>query len=550
MTGYAPRYVDLNPPSVPGNPLARDGDYRTRLSIAAKGNDLFVSFVNFTKGFLIMQESHNKGLTWAKDTLFNLSTNSQLRSTVFGDTVFVFSYNNEKDYLIQSSRHVAGGTWQHRPATIQENRGASLSSEVTRNGNTDHIRIAYNETFRDQLFFSEGTFGGTWSTETVGSPGRQARNISLASSASGAPCLAYSVANPNQLRFAYRNAGNWIVSTVDNTAIPRDIVMKIRNDSVHICYFDLAIGGLRYASGTVGGNSWIRQVIDSSAFITGKFPDLAIGADGALHVAYSNVTGNQLMYAQRPVSGVWAISDATVALAYSPAQKSLRLTSDGLPRIAFRDAADNDIIYAEKDQNDLWTVTQVISDVTSLMAIPLRLVLDGADRPWIAYNYSSVLDELRLIRRDNLSSWHSVSVTNNGAEIANSFDFHLTDRDFYLIGKQNAFQNNGIGMLYASNGVATDLAPRITEELLALNLFPNPVSAQLNLEFTLPAPTQTIIELYDLMGNRAGMPLPMKVLEAGTHHIEFATGALASGLYLCHITAGEQVFTRKLVISH
>lgn len=546
--GYSPRYVDLTPPQAP--PInVRDGDYRPMISLASKDSNLFVSYLNFTKNQLIMQESHDRGFSWTKDTLQTFFTNSRLKSTVYGDTLFLFSYDSKKNYLQLSTRSVQGGTWQHRPATIQENRGESLSSQVIRNGSTDLIHIAYNETFRDEFFFTEGTPGGSWTTTPVNEPGKQVKNISLGTTASGNPCMAYSVENPDRLRFAYRNVGTWAFSNVDNTAIPRDIAMKVYGDSVHICYFDLSIGGLRYARGAVGSNTWVRQVLDSSSVVTGRYPSMAVGDNGDLHISYVDVTGTQLKYAHRSATGVWTLTAVTQPFEYAPAQNSLQLTSDNLPHIAFRDAADNAVVYAALDNNGLWTSTQVISDATNLMAIPIKLVLDANDRPWIVYNYSAVLDELRLLRRDAQGNWNAVSVNNNAAEIANSFDFHLTDRDFYLIGKKNAFQNNGVGILYASNGVATDLGPRITETSLALRLFPNPVADQLNLEFTLATAAETTVNLYDLMGNQVGNGPASQQLAAGAHRIEIATGKLAAGLYLCRISVGDQVFTKKVRVS-
>ena len=550
MAGYVPRYVDMNPPLVPTNILSRSRDYRAMYSVAAKDNHIFVFSVNITKGLMTLRASHNRGLTWAQDTLRALTTNSPLKSAVYGDTVFVLSYDQAKNHLIYSSRHLLGGAWQHRPATIQENRGASLSAQIVSGGSTDLLRIAYNETFADRLYYSEGTFGGAWATEAVDVSGRNVRHISQATANNGDPCIAYTMSKPEQLRFARKNGGNWTFSTVDNAAQPRDVVMEIHNDSVHICYYDLAIGGLRYARGAVGGGAWVRQVIDTSSQIVGNRPDLEIGPGGELHVSYADAINGKLKYAHRTATGLWTLSDVTETLVYNPAQSSIRLDANGLPRIAFRDAKGNAVVFAERDINGLWTATEVISHATNLMAVPLKLVLDASDRPWIVYNYSSILDELRLLRRDAQSNWNMVSVNNNAAEVANVFDFLLADRDFYIVGKKNAFQNNGIGVLYAANGVATDLTPRLDKATLAMTLFPNPAQDQVTVAFTLPAQAAVRIELYDLMGRRVAIAGENPALPAGEHRQEIETHALPAGLYFCNLTVGREVFTQKVIISH
>ncbi len=549
ISGYTPRYVDMKPPSNPSSPLTRDRDYLTKLSVAAQDDHIFAFYFNATKGLLLMQESHDRGLTWAKDTLRTLSTNSQLKSAVHGDTVFVISYNQAKNHLWYSSRHISGGVWQHRPATIQENRGASLSARIAPGSGTDQIRIAYNETFTEQLYYSEGTFGGTWTTETVDVAGRNVRHISQATADNGDPCIAYTLSAPDQLRFARKNGGNWTSGTVDNAALPRDVVMEIYNDSVHICYFDLSIGGLRYARGAVGGSNWVTQIIDTSSLIVGNLPDLEIGPGGELHVSYRDAINSKLKYATRSADGIWAIADVTEAQIYNPAQSSIRLNTDGLPRIAFRDATGNAVVFAERDANDLWTATEVISDATNLMAAPLKLILDASDRPWIVYNYATVLDELRLLRRDAQLNWNMVSVNNNAAEVANVFDFLLADRDFYIVGKKNALQNNGIGILYAANGVATDLKPRLDETTLAMTLFPNPAQDRFTVAFTLPAQAAVRIEMYDLMGQRVAISGEHPTLPAGEHRLEVESHFLPAGMYLCNLTVDKQVFTQKVIVN-
>lgn len=551
IPGYAASYTDLNAPPVPNNPLSRDGDLRNMLSLAANDTgDVFAFHYNLSENLIVLTESNDGGQNWTTDTLLNEGTNSQLRSTVFGDSVYVFSYDTNKDYLRLSTRHIDGTVWYHRPGTRNENRGAALSSQIIRNSGNDLIRIGYNETLLEQLYFSEGTFGGTWSTESIDGAGRNPEFVSLGEDTNGNPCLAYSVENPYRLRFATKSGGNWSLKNVDINAIPKDIGMKLDGDSVHICYYDLTIGGLKYARGTVSGNSWIIQIIDTTSSITGQRPDMAMGAAGDLHIAYIDVINNKLKYARRTSTGVWSIEEVTAGIAFSPAQNSIQLTTTGLPRIAFRDAANNAIALAEQGTDGLWEVGEVISDATSLMAVPLKLILDEKNRPWILYNYSAVLDELRLLRRDSLMNWNSVSVTNNSAEIANTFDFHLVEKDFYVIGKKNAFENGGIGILYASEGVTTRLEEAITEEALDLTVFPNPTHSQVTVAFNLPKTREASLIVYDMMGKRMASPLSPQSLPAHAHQYEFSTKNLPAGIYLIRLSLGDQVFTEKLIVQH
>lgn len=551
VPGYNSSYVDLNPPSIPNNPFSRDGNLRNMLSLAVTDTgNVFAFHYNLSANLIVLTESKDGGENWTSDTLLNEGTNSQLKSTVFGDSVYLFSYDTDKDYLRLSTRHIDGTVWYHRPGTRNENRGAALSSQVIRNSGNDLIRIGYNETLLEQLYFSEGTFGGTWSAEAIDGAGRNPEYVSLGEDVSGNPCLAYSVENPSRLRFAKKSGGNWSLQNVDLNAIPKDVGMKLDGDSVHICYYDLAIGGLKYARGTVSGNSWAVQILDTTSTITGQRPDMAMGTAGDLHIAYIDVINNKLKHAHRTSTGVWSIEEVTSGLNFSPAQHSIQLTTAGLPRIAFRDAGNNAIVLAEQGTDGLWEVGEVISDATSLMAVPLKLILDEKNRPWILYNYSSVLDELRLLRRDSLMNWNSVSVTNNSAEIANTFDFHLVEKDFYVIGKQNGFENGGIGILYASEGVSTRLEAAITEEVLNLTVFPNPAHSQVTVAFNLPKIRDASLEVYDMMGKRMTSLIASQSLQAQAHQYEFSTQNLPVGIYLIRLSLGNQVFTEKLIVQH
>lgn len=74
---------------------------------------------------------------------------------------------------------------------------------------------------------------------------------------------------------------------------------------------------------------------------------------------------------------------------------------------------------------------------------------------------------------------------------------------------------------------------------------PNPFRDATSLQFTLPAPADVRIELYDLAGRRVA-GLVTRRYAAGVHRIALRGGNLAPGTYIARLEAGAQAVTRRL----
>jgi spore coat protein A len=90
--------------------------------------------------------------------------------------------------------------------------------------------------------------------------------------------------------------------------------------------------------------------------------------------------------------------------------------------------------------------------------------------------------------------------------------------------------------------------PSITaESKMKVNVFPNPFSAVVTLQVTLPQKEKLIIDLYDSKGS-----LIKKIYsgdrEAGVHHVSIDGIALSNGIYFCKILAGRERIVSKLVL--
>ncbi len=87
-------------------------------------------------------------------------------------------------------------------------------------------------------------------------------------------------------------------------------------------------------------------------------------------------------------------------------------------------------------------------------------------------------------------------------------------------------------------------APRIFA--LAQN-HPNPFNPSTEIAFSLPNATLTTLKVYDLAGREVATLINGK-MAAGEHRVKFEANALAAGVYLYRLQAGEQVAVRKLVL--
>jgi hypothetical protein len=82
--------------------------------------------------------------------------------------------------------------------------------------------------------------------------------------------------------------------------------------------------------------------------------------------------------------------------------------------------------------------------------------------------------------------------------------------------------------------------------------YPNPFNAGTVIEFALPVPTHAVLEVYDILGRRVATLLDAD-LAVGRHRVEWrgvnqAGRAVASGVYLYRLRAGEIGLSRKLTL--
>jgi hypothetical protein len=164
--------------------------------------------------------------------------------------------------------------------------------------------IAYRDNTHASVKYARKKANGTWSIETVDSPGFAGSGLSLALDAGGGPHITY-----------------YAASSITST------------------------GSVRYASRScfLIWCSWDKETIASGVFSSSAAGNtsLAFDAQGNPNVSYFDHTTHQLKWAEK-TSGSWSSSNV---VATAGGSASLALDPDGFPHLSFSDSAAGTVHY-------------------------------------------------------------------------------------------------------------------------------------------------------------------------------------------------------------
>ena len=102
-------------------------------------------------------------------------------------------------------------------------------------------------------------------------------------------------------------------------------------------------------------------------------------------------------------------------------------------------------------------------------------------------------------------------------------------------------------VLHRSTSTAGEPAP--TPAPLALDVFPNPASGTASFRYTLTAPGEVRLSVFDVLGREVEV-LDAGEQRAGDHTVGWSAGAHPPGLYLARLVSGNEVATARVVIAH
>jgi hypothetical protein len=98
-----------------------------------------------------------------------------------------------------------------------------------------------------------------------------------------------------------------------------------------------------------------------------------------------------------------------------------------------------------------------------------------------------------------------------------------------------------------STTVPGEMAGGIPESLTLFQNHPNPFNPRTTIRYSLPAPAEVSLVIYDSTGRIVGRPVN-GLKQAGEHTFDWSAGDLPSGVYFCRIAAGNASRTMKMLL--
>jgi hypothetical protein len=88
----------------------------------------------------------------------------------------------------------------------------------------------------------------------------------------------------------------------------------------------------------------------------------------------------------------------------------------------------------------------------------------------------------------------------------------------------------------------------VSNPLAFSSLWPNPATAQIGLDFSIPVSGRVSIAIYDVQGRLASPPTYAIALDPGRQMVTLPVTGLRGGIYLCKVSAGSQTAVRKFIV--
>ena len=138
--------------------------------------------------------------------------------------------------------------------------------------------------------------------------------------------------------------------------------------------------------------------------------------------------------------------------------------------------------------------------------------------------------------------WKQVADQEIGAVVIETLTYRAND-GLLVVG------THGNGIFQTNLTSANDLLSGVESLLvknLEMNIYPNPVTHAVNVEFTLKTNSQVNLQLYDELGKLVKR-VKKDNYSIGNNKIQLEMGNLKSGIYFVSLNVDDKVFTRQIV---
>ena len=161
----------------------------------------------------------------------------------------------------------------------------------------------------------------------------------------------------------------------------------------------------------------------------------------------------------------------------------------------------------------------------------------------------------RIERSDNMFSLTpNLEITASPSTSYHHFGAVVSATDRFLLvsspyDDRDGLTNSGSIQFYSSKSVDNEQQePEIISTFELFQNYPNPFNPTTTIRYQLPTSAEVTLRVYDLLGREVAVLVNQEMKMAGRYQLTFDAGRLASGMYLYRLTAGSQVFTKKLMV--
>jgi hypothetical protein len=488
------------------------------------------------------------GNSWTEKSINSRLTNGQLQSEVVGDTIFLLGYQVSSDQIWMGKKAITDSIWQESFITTTSVIGSNVSSQVKKVGNDDQIYVVAQLDGGDQMLYGE-RIGGNWDINPIELENRGIDQLALFLDELGDAHIVYESESENKLLLGEKvGSGGWTFETILDSVSIGNMSFNYENGNYHISYLDGNSGYLMYLK-KLGSQNWVNSLVDSSSSIVGTGLSSTVDGQGGLHLSYIDDINLKVRYAYLPANGSWEIQDMTSDLEYFPKLTAIALDTSELASIVFSDGSKDTLFLIRQPQQGQFVTERVEGEYSDFSGGAIGYFVDDQNQEWVIYNYQTFIKDLRLFYRVKWGYWKQLNLTNNSAEISDVFNFHQSEKDFYIIGRKSRVGNTGLGMLYGENGLSVELESILAEE--KLNVWPNPSQGILYLESKLLSASSASIDadvsIYDLQGHQV-FHEKLKYVQDG-EPIELDIRGMQAGLYLLQLHSSKGIQVEKILLN-
>jgi hypothetical protein len=246
--------------------------------------------------------------------------------------------------------------------------GGILGNSVTlRFDAATNAQVVYFRGGFDEIIHGHHVLGDTWFTRTDVLAGvLQANNggdnfLAMDLNPSQEPEIVF--AESKRLRHAARSGGAWSFTYLDDVqgSVSAPAIIIAPDGTRHVAY----VAGsreVRYAQGT--GPTWSTQVLGPAMHAE---TDLALGPDGTLHLLYSSALNGgppyELRHAWLPIGGTWQHETTWTSATGWLREAAIAVGNDGAVHIAFFARAEYAVFYQYRSPGGVWATPSLL-DIT------------------------------------------------------------------------------------------------------------------------------------------------------------------------------------------